>query len=121
MKDLTCSDSPRRVDVGEVPGELSRLLSDQAAALMVLPMLVDIDRAASPSAPVGALLAGRLTACGVPDLVAFVGERWPDLTTAREFVVVEVLELVSDWADHLMGEAMTAARIRGGASDVLAA
>ena len=117
----TTHDGPVRLDVGEVPGELCRRLGEEAAPLLVLPMMIEIDRAANPSVPVGELLARRVTESGVADLIACVRKHWPQLATADESVVFEVLEVVNDWADHLMGEAMTAARIRGGAADVLAA
>lgn len=119
----TSSDSevPHRLDVRAVPGAMSRQLADQAAALMVLPLLVEIDRAANPTTPVGRLVMARLRTCGVADLVAFVRAEWSSLERAPEWVALEVLEVVNDWADHLMGEAMTAARIKGGSCDGMAA
>ena len=46
---------------------------------MVVPILVEVDRAAYPTVPLGELLADRLTACEVPDLEATVAVRWPGL------------------------------------------
>jgi hypothetical protein len=119
---MTIDDGPLpRWDVRVVPGHSAGVYADQAAALMALPMLVDVDRVSAPTVPVGELLADRLTVCGVVTLTSFVAERWPELATASELVVVEVLEVVNDWADHLMVQAMRAARLAGGATDDVAA
>ncbi len=116
------SAGPQRLNVRAVPGGMARSYGADAVALLGLGLLVEIDRAAFPSVCVGELLASRLAACGVPELVAHVHGRWPGLVTADEsdVAVVEVLELVQDWADRLLGQAMTAARI-GGDSNGLAA
>ena len=109
---------PVRLSMRALPGQLARDYASVAAGLMVVPVLVEVDRAAFPSVPVGELVTDRLAGCGVPELVALINDRWPALTTATEAdgCVVEALDLVSEWADHFLGSAMTAARLneRGG-------
>ncbi len=112
---------PVRFDPAMVTAAMAADIADRAAALMAVPLVVEVAKVARPGVRYGALLV-ELTSRAAEDVSVELVRRWPCLSKAvdGELCVLAAVEFVNDWADSLLGAAMEAARI-GGDPDGVAA
>lgn len=105
---------PVRFDPATVTAAMAADIADRAAALMAVPLVVEVAKVARPDVRYGALVI-ELTSRAAEDVAAELVRRWPELPRAvdGELCVLAAIELVNDWADSLLGAAMEAARIGG--------